>query len=124
MFYKIVEEYSTIINDFAVYDFRKFGGASSLVAKIEFIDNSILFIKDYLFIDGKRKYSFQWQTNEGHLISRWDNSPHHNHISTFPHHRHLPGEQEEIIKSHSRNLSDIVKIINEIITKSNKNTSV
>lgn len=57
MFYKIVEEYSAIIDDFTVYEFRRFGGASSLLAKIEFIDTSVLYIKDYLFIDGKRKYS-------------------------------------------------------------------
>lgn len=121
MFYKIIEEFSDIISDYAVFDFRKFGRASSLVAKIEFVDTSILHIKDYLFIDGKRKYSFNWQTKDGQLISRWDNSPHHNKVSTFPHHRHLPGEIEEVIKSHTRNLNDVVKIINEIITKNDKN---
>jgi hypothetical protein len=36
-----------------------------------------------------RKYSFHWQKKSGEMISRWDNAPHHTHISTFPHHRHL-----------------------------------
>jgi hypothetical protein len=117
VFYKLIEDYSDIIKDYEVFDLRKFGTASSLVAKIEFIDTSILYIKDYLFRDGKRKYSFQWQTSEGLLISRWDNSPHHDDISTFPHHRHLPQEVEEVTKSYSRNLSDVIKIINGIIIK-------
>jgi len=89
VFYKLVEEYSNIISDYSVSDFRRYGAASSLAAKIKFIDESILYIKDYLFIDGKRKYSYHWQTNKGHLISRWDNSPHHKNISTFSHHRHI-----------------------------------
>ncbi|UCH96904.1 MAG: hypothetical protein JSV88_08655 [Candidatus Aminicenantes bacterium] len=58
MFYKIVEDYAEIICDYSVSVFRRYGNASSLVASIEFIDQSILYIKDYLFLDGSRKYSF------------------------------------------------------------------
>jgi hypothetical protein len=114
VFYKLVEEYSNIITDYSVSDFRRYGSAYSLVANIRFIDGSILYIKDYLFIDGKRKYSYHWQTDEGRLISRWDNSPHHKNISTFPHHKHLPDEVE---KSILRSLNEIIKIINETIQK-------
>ena len=110
MFYKLIEEYSKIIKHYSVSDFRRYGSSSSLVAKVEFIDDSVLYIKDYLFIDGKRKYSYHWQTDKGDLISRWDNSPHHEDISTFPHHRHLP---DEIIKSQSRSLKEVIKIISE-----------
>jgi hypothetical protein len=49
VFYKLTGEYSNIISDYSVSDFRRYGSASSLVAKIEFIDGSILYIKDYLF---------------------------------------------------------------------------
>lgn len=114
MFYKLTEEYSNIISDYSVSDFRRYGSASSLVAKIEFIDGSILYIKDYLFTDGKRKYSYQWQTEAGSLISRWDNSPHHRNISTYPHHQHMP---DEIIKSYKRNLREVLKIISEAVTR-------
>jgi hypothetical protein len=114
VFYKLIEEYSSIILDYSVSGLQKYDSAYSLVAKVQFIDESVLHIKDYLFLDGKRKYSFQWQTQEGGLISRWDNSPHHKEISTFPHHQHEP---YKIVKSHSRNLSEILKIISEIITE-------
>lgn len=115
MFYKIIEDYSLIISDYSVSDFRKYGSAFSLVAIIEFIDGSTLHIRDYLFLDGKRKYSYHWQTPDGKLISRWDNSPHHKDVSSFPHHRHLP---KEVIKSQSRNLREVVALISkDIISK-------
>ena len=34
------------------------------------------------------KYSFHWQRNDGTLICRWDNAPHHRDSATFPHHLH------------------------------------
>ena len=34
------------------------------------------------------KYSFHWQRNDGTLICRWDNAPHHCDVTTFPHHLH------------------------------------
>lgn len=112
MFYKIIEEYSNIIRNYSVSNYKKFGSAFALVSNIKFIDGSILNIKDYLFIDGKRKYSYHWQNNKGELISRWDNSPHHKSITTFPHHRHY---KDKIVSSNERSLSDIVKFISKII---------
>jgi len=38
------------------------------------------------------KYHFHWQDNQGKLIRRWDNAPHHPEIETFPHHLHLEPE--------------------------------
>ncbi|TAN39323.1 MAG: hypothetical protein EPN24_05435 [Candidatus Methanoperedens sp.] len=34
------------------------------------------------------KYKYQWQFENGDLITRWDNVPHHREIATFPHHMH------------------------------------
>ena len=114
MFYKIVEDYADIIHGYSVSEFKRYDNASSLVASIEFIDQSILYIKDYLFLDGSRKYSFHWQAHNGNLISRWDNSPHHKEITTFPHHCHLPGKIEN---SQKRNLEDIVEFIAKELRK-------
>lgn len=108
MFYKITEEYSSIIRHYKVNQYKRYGSAYSLVAKIEFIDDSILYIKDYLFLNGKRKYSFHWQKENSDLILRWDNSPHHGDISTFPHHKHSP---DRIESSYERNLKDVFELI-------------
>jgi hypothetical protein len=54
MFYNTIREFSEIVADYTVSEFRRYGAAMSFVAKVVFIDGSVLFIKDYLFIDGKR----------------------------------------------------------------------
>lgn len=50
-------------------------------------NGSILHVKEFLS-PGKSKYSYHWQDATGKLILRWDNAPHHRHISTFPYHLH------------------------------------
>ncbi len=112
MFYKLVEEFSDIITAYSVFEYKRYGSATSLVAKVEFKDSSLLHIKDYLFIDGKRKYSYHWQDAQGRLITRWDNSPHHREISTFPHHRHL---SEEVVASKERTIKDVLIVIKNAI---------
>ena len=34
------------------------------------------------------KYRYHLQRDDGTLIVRWDNAPHHREVETFPHHRH------------------------------------
>lgn len=58
MFYNTVLEFSDIVVRYSVTEYRRYGSAISFGAKVEFLDDSGLFIKDYLFIDGKRKYSY------------------------------------------------------------------
>ena len=108
MFYKVIEKFSDIVIDYSVSDFRKYGSTSAFVAKVVFTNNSILFIRDYLFLNGQRKYSYHWQDANGSLILRWDNSPHHKEISTFPHHKHF---EEKITESHEYHINDIFKTI-------------
>lgn len=112
MFHKIIEAFSEIITNVNVLDFREYGGARSLVAKLTFSDSSELHIRDYIFLDGQRKYSYHWQNRRGNLIIRWDNSPHHLQIKGFPHHKHLP---DQIIISAERDLQSIIKLISDKI---------
>jgi len=112
VFYKLVEEFSDIITAYSIFEYKRYGLATELVAKIDFKDGSLLHIKDYLFIEGTRKYSYHWQDAQGRLITRWDNSPHHKRLSTFPHHRHLP---EEVAASRERTIKDVLAIIKDVI---------
>jgi Family of unknown function (DUF6516) len=118
MFYNVVRDYPDIVAGYTVTEYRRYGSAMSFSARIDLIDGSVLFIKDYLFIDGKRKYSYHWQNKSGGLLSRWDNAPHHNHIITFPHHRHH--QDEEVTSSAERNLLEIFHIIHKEILISQK----
>lgn len=114
MFYKVIEEFKEIIKDFEIKDYKRFGTARALVGKIEFIDGTVLHIRDYLFLGGRRKYSYQWQNKNGDLIIRWDNSPHHSHLKTFPNHQHV---NDRVIESEATDLRAIMEIIKERIEK-------
>ena len=44
------------------------------------------------------KYRFHLMTVNDEMVFRYDNSPHHPEISTYPHHKHVKGEGAETIK--------------------------
>ena len=75
----VIESYSAIVASYDVQRYRQYGDAHEFVAVIHFIDGSSLHIRDYVFADGERKYSFHWQDSTQRLICRWDNSEHHKH---------------------------------------------
>lgn len=45
MFYNTVREFSDIVVTYTVNEFRRYGSAMSFTAKVESIDESVLFIK-------------------------------------------------------------------------------
>ncbi|QTA89677.1 toxin-antitoxin system TumE family protein [Desulfonema magnum] len=73
-------------------------------------DKTLLFVRDYLFSEGSRKYSFHWQDVHGNCILRWDNAPHHQGVSTFPYHRHF-GKEEHIQESQPMRLETVLEYI-------------
>jgi hypothetical protein len=93
----VIESYANIVRSYRVERFREFGGAHQFVAIVELVDDSTLHIRDYLFLDGTRKYSYHWQDKAEKLIMRWDNSEHHRHLSTFPFHQHTSNVVEESV---------------------------
>jgi Family of unknown function (DUF6516) len=79
-----------------------------IVLEIEFSSGVQLFVKDYLFEDGRRKYSYHCQDSAGNLVFRYDNAPHWTGLSTFPHHKHLP---DAVVESPPMSLESICKEI-------------
>jgi len=55
-------------------------------------------------------YSYYWLVAAGDLIIGWDNAPHHPHLKTFPHHKHLAGRKRPV-DSDERNLSSVMEFI-------------
>ncbi len=117
MFYKVIEEFSDIVAGFSVLEHRRYGSSMSFAARVQFVNDSTLHIRDYLFLDGRRKYSYHWQDVKGNLILRWDNSPHHKEVPTYPHHRHISGE---ITESHEWDIREILKVISNRILADKK----
>lgn len=43
-------------------------------------------------VASKLRYRYHYMDKAQALIFRYDNAPHHRGLSTFPHHKHTPGE--------------------------------
>lgn len=80
---------SPIVRDAEILSLLQGGNFYYLKIKAYIINDTLLFIKIYLS-DTEYDYSFHWQDEEGKLIARWDNAPHHPGIETYPHHIHTP----------------------------------
>jgi len=97
-----------LIKSFEILDFKSGEGFYFLRLKAVLIDDSQLYIKEYRSLDSYL-YSYHWQDQDGTMRIRWDNSPHHNDLRTFPHHKHAPQLEESM----EMNLEDVIKEIKE-----------
>jgi len=112
MLLDLVKQYPDLIQEVEVERFRVVGASYELRAALLLKDGSRLFVKDYVFLDGTRKYAYHWQDSSGQMISRWDNAPHWKDVRTFPDHRHV--EQESQVEfSQVRTLEEVLKFIRE-----------
>ena len=114
MFLDALEQYQDIISSYDVLQFRMVGASYQLIATVYLSNQTELHVKDYLFLDGTRKYSYHWQDAQGNCIIRWDNAPHHQAITTFPFHKHF-GEQEAITESPPVKLNAVLENISQLI---------
>ncbi|MBC8182039.1 hypothetical protein H8E88_13050 [candidate division KSB1 bacterium] len=84
--------------------------------RIHFIDDSKLDVREYVNIDLEKilryTYSFHYFKNDK-LIFRYDNTPHHPQVSSFPHHKHLPSGK--VVECDEPNLADVLKEIESIL---------
>jgi len=86
---------------------------------IVFIDGSSLHFLEYVLEEDNRllrvSYRFHYIKQDGSLVFRYDNAPHHPELPTFPHHKHLPGNKT--VPSGEKSLIDVLDEIGEIISK-------
>ncbi|MFZ5821825.1 MAG: toxin-antitoxin system TumE family protein, partial [Chloroflexota bacterium] len=62
---------------------------------------------------GKMMYAYHYQSLEGALVFRYDNTAHHKSISTFPLHKHL--SDGGVTSSGIPSLEEVLMEIEEII---------
>lgn len=88
----------------------------SLQGRLRFWDGSLLVFSEVLVTQGvilqKAEYSYHYQADDGTLIFRYDNVPHHRQVATFPHHKHTP---EGIVDSKPPHLVDVLREIDAIL---------
>lgn len=116
MILHIIDEFSDIIHEYKIKKFRNFGALYEINLQIFFIDKTTLYVRDYLFSDNIRKYSYHWQTEKGECIIRWDNIPHHQNITTFPFHKHI-GKKENVAESEAMSLGKVLGLIRNKISQ-------
>ena len=73
------------------------GGTLASPNKLRLILNDGSFLDVWLSVDGDYAYHWEQRRQRGRMY-RWDNAPHHPHVSTFPHHFH-DGDDSTIVES-------------------------
>lgn len=84
--------------------------------KITFENGSSLDFLEVIDIERetKLKYRYHFMSKLNKLIFRYDNAPHHPHIESFPHHKHIA---KSIKKSAEPSLYDVLLEITKKSTK-------
>jgi len=86
-------------------------------ARLRFYDNSTLYVAEDLESLGRRvieriEYAFHYQTSDGALIFRYDNSSHYPNLPTFPAHKHT---LDGVIAAEAPDLADVLREIDTIL---------
>lgn len=104
----LLEKHKDIIKNFRVDCYDQEGDSYRIKIEISFLNDSRLFLKEYLFSNGERKYAFNWVDAAGKLLCRWDNAPHWPNMKTFPSHKHIQGK---VLASKETTPEEILTII-------------
>ena len=75
-----------------------------------FENESVLHFREYVngrLAEPQLMYVYQYMTADNQLIFRYDNTEHHQHISTFPHHKHQ-GSEENVVAANAPTLAQVL----------------
>lgn len=86
--------------------------------RLRFYDGSLLEFDEGVLLRGrqiiKQRYNYHYQNSADELIFRYDNAPHHPHIPTYPHHKHVGSKVEPALPpDFNEVLHEIERIIYE-----------
>lgn len=101
----LIAEHSDLVKAFRVYTFEQEGILLRFKAELMLFDGSKIFIKEFVFESGERKYAYHWVDSRGDSICRWDNAEHWPNISTFPHHKHIG---DHVLESTDTSINDVL----------------
>lgn len=81
--------------------------------EIDLSDGSRLFYRELVDTETtihRVMYSYHYQAADESLIFRYDDTPHHLHLTTFPHHKH-DGDEKRIIEADPPSLEAVLREI-------------
>lgn len=64
----------------------------------------------------RTRYIYQYHDGQGSLRFRYDNAPHHLHIETHPHHKHVVEMQQGTERVEAASPPDLAEVLHEIET--------
>ena len=102
-----------IVSSYEILDFKQGSQFYYLKVKVKLTDGSTLQVRMFVS-DQDYNYSYHWQNENEKLIIRWDNSPHHPELETFPHHKHI---NNEVAKSLEISLEEVLLFIQKRLNK-------
>jgi hypothetical protein len=80
-------------------------------------DGFVLHVAEYVEIQVGAphiaKYRYHLQDHDNHFIARWDNAPHHQHVSTYPFHKHV--QNEEIVPAPEMNILQVLDELDKVL---------
>jgi len=106
----LIARYERFIKFFHISLYDQEGEMLRFKAELTFTNDSKLFIKEYVFENKERKYSYHWTDTAVNLICRWDNANHWLDISTSPHHKHTGSN---VFESTETSVGDVLNRISE-----------
>ncbi len=100
---------------------EKFGTETERIVPLELDGQTlrlILYLRDGTSLrlteqwsgDVLERYSYYWLTATNELKVGWDNAPHHTHLETFPHHKHV-SRQHNLQPSSETRLEEVMAFI-------------
>jgi hypothetical protein len=104
---------SPLVKELEVLEAIEEESVQFLRARVEIIDGSLLYVREAFFPDHS-KYSYHWQTRAGKMLIRWDNTPHHPEIFTYPDHKH---EGEQVGPSSRVSFEEVLAELSEALRK-------
>lgn len=83
---------------------------------VYFADDSRLYFRELVEVQAtvvRRMYSYHYQDANATTIFRYDDTPHHPDLSTFPHHKHT-GSEADVVASTPPDLPAVLREIEAI----------
>ncbi len=114
-----LKELEPLISSSQISIERRSSNRVVLKGMIIFIDGSLLHFLEYVLEEDNKllrvSYRFHYTRQDGSLIFRYDNAPHHPELPTFPHHKHIPGNK--VVSSSEKSLTDVLDEIRDIVSR-------
>ncbi len=115
-----VVEYSSATE--AEFDILRFDATSGIIEGVVYFANgSRLEFSELIFIENRRptKHEYRYQFIQNDVaVFRYDNAPHHEHITTHPHHKHVGAKILPAIEP------DFGQVLNEVVVLLSEGTEV